>query len=105
MRTVVAEQKESLAWTDNALRIATVQIMSAARQNKAAAGGVSKVMIGDFLGVNQITVDSILKDLLEKGYIEQFEHAEPGACGEPLQETFMITDKGADYLAERFSKS
>jgi hypothetical protein len=105
MRTVVAEQKDGLSWTDNALRIATVQIMLAAGQNKSAVGGVSKVMIEDVLGVNEITVDSILKDLLDKGYIEQFERAGQGAAGESLQETFMITGKGSDYLAERFSKS
>jgi hypothetical protein len=105
MRMVVAEQEDGLSWSDNALRIATVQIMSAARQNKSAVGGISKLMIGDVLGVNEVTVDSILNDLLDKGFIEQFEHATQAASGEPLQEVFMITDNDSAYLAERFSKS
>jgi predicted ArsR family transcriptional regulator len=103
MRIVVAEEQNGPTWTDNALLTATVQIMVAARQNRSGVGGVSMSMIGDILGVNERTVELIVQDLLEKGCIEPLTNGQGAVGGQPSR-MFVITEKGADYLTDRFSQ-
>jgi hypothetical protein len=74
-------------WPEQELRLATLQVLYAARKNDT--GGLSSVMIGECLQANVVHVEPTLLWLLDKAFIETGESK------------FLVTDAGIQYLLEQ----